>query len=80
MIPSTVYSDPEPQPAKVETDKSNSSLIVVVVIMFYAVSCGSERLVQTMQFIFGMCGPLGLPPSTAVIADESYSTGFMIGR
>ncbi len=33
-----------------------------------------------MQFTFGLCGPLALPPSKAVLSDECYSTGFLIGR
>jgi hypothetical protein len=32
------------------------------------------------QFTFGLCGPLKLPPQTAVFTDQCYSGGFMLGR
>ena len=50
------------------------------ILCFYIVSCGSERLFQTMEFIFGLCGPLKLKPVDAVVTDECYNGGFMLGR
>ncbi len=35
---------------------------------------------QTVEFLFAMCGPLGLPARTAVFTDECYNGGFMVGR
>jgi len=30
--------------------------------------------------VFALCGPLQLPPRQAVVADECYNGGFMVGR
>ena len=31
-------------------------------------------------YTFGLCGPLSLPPSEAVLIDSFYSGGFLVGR
>ena len=54
--------------------------IALLMVAFYFGSCGSERLFQSMQFIFGLCGPLQLSPDEAVIIDKCYNGGFMTGR
>ena len=33
-----------------------------------------------MAFTFGLCGPLALAPSDAVVIDSCYNGGFMAGR
>jgi hypothetical protein len=48
--------------------------------LFTASSCGSERVFQTMQFTFGLCGELKLAPDQAVKTDIAYSMGFLFGR
>ena len=35
---------------------------------------------QPMAFTFGLCGPLALSPSDAVVIDSCYNGGFMCGR
>ena len=54
--------------------------IVLTIIVFYMASCGSERLFQTLEFTFGICGPLHLEPKAAVITDDCYNGGFFLGR
>lgn len=49
-------------------------------IIFYMASCGSERLFQTMEFTFALCGPLALSSQQAVITDDAYNGGFFVGR
>ncbi|XP_059093084.1 sodium-dependent glucose transporter 1-like isoform X2 [Tigriopus californicus] len=53
---------------------------LIPLMLFFALSCGSERIFQSMQFSFGLCGPLQLSPPEAVITDKSYNGGFMLGR
>ena len=52
----------------------------LLLVIFYFSTCGSERVFQSMQFIFGLCGPLRLSPNEAVIIDKCYNGGFMTGR
>ena len=52
----------------------------LLLVTFYFATCGSERLFQAMQFIFGLCGPLKLSPGEAVIIDKCFNGGFMTGR
>ncbi len=79
----SVYKD---SPRNLATAKSatldhrSRVLSMCLVVIFYMSSCGSEKLFLTMQFIFGMCGPLRLSPARAVFTDECYSAGFMAGR
>jgi len=35
---------------------------------------------QTIANVFALCGPLQLPLRSAVVADECYNGGFMVGR
>ena len=62
--------------SKFENDKVTLGLIM----FFYFASCGSERLFQSLEFTFGLCGPLNLPASKAVITDTCYNGGFFVGR
>ena len=50
------------------------------IITFYAASCGSERLFQSLEFTFGFCGPLKLTSQESVVTDDAYNGGFVIGR
>ena len=50
------------------------------IIIFYAASCGSERLFQTLEFTFGFCGPLKLTSQESVVTDDAYNGGFVFGR
>ena len=50
------------------------------IIIFYFATCSSEMIFQSMQFTFGLCGPLQLSPSDAVKTDTAYTGGFMLGR
>lgn len=54
--------------------------IFAALISLYAAGCGSERLFQSMEFTFSLCGPLKLHPKQAVFTDECYNGGFMVGR
>ena len=54
------------------------SLIVITLFFTSIISC--ERIFHTMGFTYGLCGPLGLVPASAVITDKSYNGGFLIGR
>lgn len=70
---------------KLEIGKSSSNSeedisILFTIIVFYLASCGSERLFQTLEFTFGLCGPLSLTSRGAVITDDFYNGGFFIGR
>ena len=51
-----------------------------IVFLYYAVSCGIERIYQPMATTFGLCGPLDLSPKEAVATDSFYNGGFMCGR
>eukprot|EP00096_Caligus_rogercresseyi_P010433 TRINITY_DN3803_c0_g1_i1.p1 TRINITY_DN3803_c0_g1~~TRINITY_DN3803_c0_g1_i1.p1 ORF type:complete len:477 (+),score=108.72 TRINITY_DN3803_c0_g1_i1:145-1575(+) len=55
-------------------------LMLIFVFFFYVLSCGIERIFQPMAFSFGICGPLALAPSAAILIDSSYNGGFMCGR
>ena len=59
--------------------KSEYQILATIVIL-YAASCGSERLFQTLQFTFGLCGPLQLSSREAVVTDKCYNGGFFAGR
>ena len=63
-----------------EKDIKYWKLFLVVVFCYYFISCGVERIYQPMAFTFGICGPLALPPSDAVVIDSCYNGGFMCGR
>lgn len=54
--------------------------ILLTIVMLYMAGCGTERLFQGLQFTFGLCGPLKLPASEAVLTDEFYNGGFFAGR
>ncbi len=54
--------------------------IVALVVVYYALSCGIERIYQPMAYTYGLCGPLLLSPKEAVVTDSSYNGGFMAGR
>jgi len=56
------------------------SLTLLIVALFYWSACGGERVFQSMQFTFALCGPLQLAPREAVMADKLYNGGFMLGR
>ena len=51
-----------------------------LVAVFYTCIVGNERVFLSMQFTFGLCGPLHLDPAEAVITDKVYTGGFMVGR
>ncbi len=53
---------------------------MIALVAFYTATCGSERLFQGMEFTFGLCGPLALHPKDAVLTDQFYNGGFMLGR
>ncbi len=55
-------------------------LVVIGTTIYYILSCGIERVFQSMAYTYGLCGPLALSPSDAVITDTSYNGGFMAGR
>eukprot|EP00095_Tigriopus_kingsejongensis_P009984 maker-scaffold17_size721972-snap-gene-6.22 protein:Tk09984 transcript:maker-scaffold17_size721972-snap-gene-6.22-mRNA-1 annotation:"sodium-dependent glucose transporter 1" len=59
--------------------KDDIAILIPLVIFCFA-SCGSERVFQSMEFTFGLCGPLHLNPSEAVVIDKSFNGGFMVGR
>ena len=54
--------------------------VLSAIAIFYGASCGSERLFQTLEFTFGLCGPLHLSSRQAVITDKCYNGGFFAGR
>ena len=47
-----------------------------IILVFFC----SERLFQSLEFTFGLCGPLKLSAKMAVIIDDCYNGGFFIGR
>lgn len=47
---------------------------------YFFIACGIERIYQPMAYTYGICGPLELTPSAAVIIDQCYNGGFMTGR
>ena len=55
-------------------------LFICLIFMYYVNTCGIERIFQSMSYSFGLCGPLKLDPSAAVITDTAYTGGFMSGR
>ena len=55
-------------------------LVICLIFMYYVNTCGIERIFQSMSYSFGLCGPLKLDPSAAVITDTAYTGGFMSGR
>ncbi len=57
-----------------------SALTLIVATVYYLVICSNERVFQSMQFTFGLCGPLQLEPKDAVFIDKMYNGGFMVGR
>jgi len=54
--------------------------LLVFTFFYYFFSCGIERIYQPMAYTYGLCGPLKLSPSEAVVTDQSYNGGFMAGR
>ncbi len=54
--------------------------VVMSTTLYFSLSCGIERIFMSMIYTYALCGPLALPPTDAVIADVSYSGGFMTGR
>ena len=53
---------------------------LALMALFFLSICGNERIFQSMQFTFGLCGPLDLEASEAVLTDKAYNGGFMLGR
>ncbi len=78
----TVFEESQPQNKKSRKSDFNLPKIVVLtaIVIFYTASTGSERLFQTAEFVFGLCGPLKLSATDAVFTDETYNGGFMICR
>lgn len=54
--------------------------LLAITFFYYFFSCGIERIYQPMAYTYGLCGPLKLSPSEAVVTDQSYNGGFMAGR
>lgn len=54
--------------------------LLVMTFFYYFITCGIERIYQPMAYTYGLCGPLRLSPSDAVVIDQSYNGGFMVGR
>ena len=54
--------------------------VLSAIAIFYWASCSSGRLFQTLEFTFGLCGPLHLSSRQAVITDKCYNGGFFAGR
>ena len=52
----------------------------MIILVFFCSICGSERLFQSLEFTFGLCGPLKLSAKMAVIIDDCFNGGFFIGR
>ena len=65
---------------KPEKDIKYWKTFLMILFCYYFISCGVERIYQPMAFTFGICGPLALSPSDAVIIDSCYNGGFMCGR
>lgn len=68
-----------------DTEVSNNSIkhwyiFLILIFFYYFTSCGVERIFQPMASTFGLCGPLDLSPSAAVLTDSCYNGGFMCGR
>ena len=78
----TVYTESLPKSSRDASALSGreETVSIVLIVVFFAASCGSERLYQAIQFIFAMCGPLRMDPKDAVFTDECYNGGFMVGR
>ncbi len=55
-------------------------LTLAIIVVYYMTICGNERIFQSMQFTFGLCGPLSLSPRDAVFIDKMYNIGFTLGR
>ena len=55
-------------------------LTLTAIVLYYASICGSERIFQSMQFTYGLCGPLRLSPRDAVFTDKMYNIGFTVFR
>ncbi len=55
-------------------------LTLAMIVVYYMTICGNERIFQSMQFTFGLCGPLSLPPRDAVFIDKMFNIGFTLGR
>ena len=54
--------------------------LLLLTFFFYVITCGIERIYQPMAYTYGICGPLHLAPSAAVVIDQCYNGGFMAGR
>ena len=67
-------------PSGLSGDRWFDFKIMFLMATFYSAIVGSERVFLSMQFTFGLCGPLHLDPSEAVITDKVYTGGFMVGR
>lgn len=55
-------------------------LTLPLVLVYYFCICSGERVFQSMQFTYGLCGPLALVPADAVVTDKMYNGGFFLGR
>ena len=62
------------------TSSASEVAVLVAIAVLFASCCGAERLFAAMQFIFGLCGPLKLSPDRAVLIDEFYNGGYVLGR
>ena len=81
-MPRFYEGDEENNKTEISTEKNIKywKLFLVVVFFYYFISCGVERIYQPMAFTFGICGPLSLAPTDAVVIDSCYNGGFMCGR
>ena len=67
-------------PSRKEMSASSDITALIIILVLYTCGCGSERIFQAMEFIFGLCGPLKMNPNQAVFIDECYNGGYMLGR
>ena len=67
---------------RAKTNTWNWSDVPVIGLMaaFFASSCGSERVFQSQDSTFGLCGPLALAPRDAVRSDKFYHFGFLVRK
>ena len=81
-MPRFYEKEKEDNPGQERKDKTIRYLQIFffLVFLYYFISCGVERIIQSMVSTFGLCGPLDLSPTEAVASDSFYNGGFMCGR
>ena len=81
-MPRFYEKEKEDNPKQERKDKPIRYLPIFffLVFLYYFISCGVERIIQSMVSTFGLCGPLDLSPTEAVASDSFYNGGFMCGR